>query len=181
MMPRNAAELELMLDYALTLDGPSVIRYPRGGDFEEDLPEPGPLEYGKAQILRESPAGPVIWALGAECGTMEKVAGLLRKEGIGSTLINARFASPFDAGLARRFRCRLQVTVEDHGPGGLASALTEALVGEGAPGGVLAFNWGHEVVGYGNVAELRRKAGFDPENIARKIVEKLSPGSQKLR
>jgi 1-deoxy-D-xylulose-5-phosphate synthase len=169
-----------MLDYALTLEGPSVIRYPRGGDFEEDLPEPAPLEYGKAQILRESPDGPVIWALGAECGTMEKAALLLRKKGIGATLINARFVSPFDAGLARRFRSRLQVTVEDHGPGGLAAALDEALAGEGAPGGVLSFCWGHEAVGYGNVAQLRRKAGLDPENIVRRIVEKLSAESQKL-
>ena len=180
MMPRNAAELELMLDYALTFEGPSVIRYPRGGDFEEELPEPAPLEYGKAQVLRESPEGPVIWALGAECGTMEKAARLLRKEGVEATLVNARFVSPFDAGLARRFRSRLQVTIEDHGPGGLAPALTEALAGEGAPGGVLSFNWGHEAVGYGSVAELRRKAGLDPENIVRRIVEKLSGESQKL-
>ncbi len=181
MMPRNAAELEMMLDFALTLDSPVVIRYPRGGDFEEDLPEPGPLKLGKAQLLRESPEGPVIWALGAECGTMEKVARRLREEGIGATLINARFAAPFDAGLARRFRSRLQVTIEDHGPGGLASALADALAAEGAPGGILSFNWGHGVVGYGSISELRRKAGLLPDDIARRIVEKLSSESQKNR
>jgi len=181
MMPRNAAELELMLDHALTLEGPSVIRYPRGGGCEQDLPAPAPLEHGKAQILRKSPEGPVIWALGAECGTMEKTALLLRKEGIEATLINARFAAPFDSALARRFRSRLQVTIEDHGPGGLASALSEALAGEGAPGGILSFNWGCEVIGHGSVSDLRRKAGLDPENIARKIMEKLSDESQKNR
>ena len=38
MMPRNNAELEMMLDFSLTLEGPAVIRYPRGGSKEKALP-----------------------------------------------------------------------------------------------------------------------------------------------
>ena len=172
MMPRNTAELEMMLDYALTLEGPCVIRYPRGGPSEQALPPPAPLEPGRAQILRESASGPVIWALGAECGTAEKVAALLGKQGIGATLVNARFAAPFDAELARRFRHRFQIAIEDHGPGGLAAALAEALAGKKEHGGLLGFNWGGKIVGHGALPELRRQAGLDAESIARAVMER---------
>ena len=168
MMPRNNAELELMLDFSLTLDGPAVIRYPRGGSCEKSLPEPGRIEAGRAQILRESADGPVLWALGAECGTAEKVAEILLNSGIGSTLINARFAAPFDRSTAEKFASRLQVAIEDHASGGIASALAESL--SSCPGSrVLAFNWRSGVVGHGNISELRKRAGLDPESIAAKI------------
>ena len=172
MMPRNSCELELMLDFALSLDVPSVIRYPRGGASEKNLPVPDEIRIGKAQVLRETPGGPVIWALGAECGTAEKTAELLEKEGITTTLINARFVSPFDRETALKYSYRLQVVIEDHAGGGLSSALCECCAQESGKG-VLAFNWGGSVPGHGSVAELRRDAGLDPESIARRIMEHL--------
>lgn len=169
MMPRNNAELEMMLDFSLTLEGPAVIRYPRGGSSEKTLPAPADLEYGKAQILCGADDGPVLWALGAECGTAEKVIEILRKAGIGATLINPRFVAPFDRRTAERFAGRVQVTIEDHAHGGLASALAETL--SSFPGSrILSFNWGGAVVGHGSVSELRRQAGLDPESIAAEIL-----------
>ena len=49
----------------------------------------------------------------------------------------------------------------------------------GAPGAgkVMTFNWGKELVGHGNVAELRRQAGMDPESIARRILERIRENS----
>ena len=139
-----------------------------GGSCEKSLPEPGRIEAGRAQILRESADGPVLWALGAECGTAEKVAEILLNSGIGSTLINARFAAPFDRSTAEKFASRLQVAIEDHASGGIASALAESL--SSCPGSrVLAFNWRSGVVGHGNISELRKRAGLDPESIAAKI------------
>ena len=172
MMPRNTQELELMLDFALTLDAPSVIRYPRGGASEKTLPVPEEIRMGKAQVLREAPEGPVLWALGAECGTAEKVAELLEKEGIRTTLINARFVSPFDRETALKYSSRLQVVIEDHAGGGLTGALCECCAAE-AGTKVLAFTWANCPPGHGNVAELRRDAGLDPDSIARRIMEDL--------
>ena len=172
MMPRNSQELELMLDFALTLEAPSVIRYPRGGASEKALPVPGEIRMGKAQILREAPEGPVIWALGAECGTAEKTAELLEKEGITTTLINARFVSPFDRETALKYASRLQVVIEDHAGGGLTSALCECCE-QTSVKGILAFNWANSLPGHGNVAELRHDAGLDPESMARRIMEHL--------
>ncbi|MBR2374237.1 MAG: 1-deoxy-D-xylulose-5-phosphate synthase [Lentisphaeria bacterium] len=172
MMPRNENELELMLDLALELKTPSVIRYPRGGSDEKDLPIPGKLLYGRAEILKESPEGPVLWALGAECGTAEKVAFLLKTKGIEATLINTRFIAPFDRELALHFKSRLQITIEDHAAGGLAAVLAETLAGV-ENGGIMSFYWRDEVIGHGNIADLRKLAGLDPEAIADSIIEKM--------
>lgn len=128
---------------------------------------------GKAEILRECSEGPVLWALGAECGIAEQTAELLRQRGIKTTLINARFAAPFDRETALRFSNRLQVVIEDHAGGGLGSALSECCAA--VPGGeVLLFNWGSSSVGHGNVAELRRERGLDPESIAGRIAEQYN-------
>ncbi|MBR2872782.1 MAG: 1-deoxy-D-xylulose-5-phosphate synthase [Lentisphaeria bacterium] len=173
MMPRNERELEMMLEHALEINGPVVIRYPRGGSKEKALPEPGPLETGKCEVLKESPEGPVIWALGAECGIAEKVVEILEKEKIAATLINIRFAAPFDRETALKFASRLQVVIEDHGIGGAGSALAEIL--SGIPGSRMAvFNWGKEIVGHGNVDILRKKHRLTPEDIAGEIMKILS-------
>lgn len=173
MMPRNGRELEMMLDQALEINGPVVIRYPRGGSREKALPEPRALEIGKSELLQNAPDGPVIWALGAECGIAEKVVEILENENISSTLINIRYVVPFDSEKALKFASRLQVVIEDHGTGGAGSALAEIL--SGIPGSRLAvFNWGNEIVGHGNVDTLRRKNHLTPEDIAGEIMKILS-------
>ncbi len=53
MAPRNEAELQPMLEHALSLNLPAAIRYPRGstsGKYDEPL---APLVHGKAEVLRE--------------------------------------------------------------------------------------------------------------------------------
>ena len=173
MMPRNTVELEMMLDFSLTLDAPAVIRYPRGTSCETDLSLPSPLIPGKAEVLKNAPQGPVIWALGAECGNAGKVCRLLEEQGITAVLINIRFAVPFDRETALQFAARqYHFVIEDHGTGGAGSILCEIFASH--PGTqVTLFNWGNGCVGHGNVSELRRKAGLDPETIGGKIMEIL--------
>jgi 1-deoxy-D-xylulose-5-phosphate synthase len=173
MMPRNTKELELMLDHALELNAPVVIRYPRSKSCEKELPEPCAIETGRAEILKEAPEGPVLWALGAECGTAEQTAELLKKEGIDATLINCRFVTPFDRETALRYSSRLQVVIEDHADCGIGAVLSSICAPIPDRGEILCFNWGNELVGHGSVAELRKAAGLDPESIARKIIAHL--------
>ncbi|HOF18299.1 MAG TPA: 1-deoxy-D-xylulose-5-phosphate synthase [Phycisphaerae bacterium] len=52
MAPADAPELAAALDFALTLDAPAAIRYPRD-EVPDDLPgECPPFELGKARVLR---------------------------------------------------------------------------------------------------------------------------------
>ena len=146
------------------------IRYPRGGSCETALPLPAPLSPGKAEVLKNAPEGPVIWALGAECGHAEKVCTLLEAQGITPVLINIRFVVPFDRETALKFVSRHHFVIEDHGTGGAGSCLCEIFASH-PDTQVTLFNWGSGAVGHGDVAELRRRAGLDPESIAGKIAE----------
>ena len=53
MAPKNFKELEEMLEFAVNLNKPVVIRYPRGGEDETKIEKQEKLEYGKAEILKE--------------------------------------------------------------------------------------------------------------------------------
>ncbi len=107
MAPRDGRELERMLHFAVDyLEGPIAVRYPRGMTAEEsdsplaNLP-PSPLEKGKAEILREG-SDILMLAYGSMTYTAYEAAGLLEKEGIHSTVVNARFAKPLDEELILR-------------------------------------------------------------------------------
>ncbi|MBQ5698390.1 MAG: 1-deoxy-D-xylulose-5-phosphate synthase, partial [Lachnospiraceae bacterium] len=95
MAPKNHWELEAMLDFGVTFDGPMAIRYPRGQAYrglEEFL---APIEYGKAEMLYEE-KDIALFALGSMVSTGEHVREKLKNKGYACTLVNARFVKPFD-------------------------------------------------------------------------------------
>ena len=53
MAPKNFKELEEMLEFAVNLKKPVVIRYPRGGEDELKIEKQEKIEYQKAEILKE--------------------------------------------------------------------------------------------------------------------------------
>ena len=53
MAPKDFKELEDMLEFAVKLNKPVVIRYPRGGEEKTKLEKHEELKLGKAEILKE--------------------------------------------------------------------------------------------------------------------------------
>lgn len=156
------------LEFALRLSAPVVIRYPKGNTAE--LPKKR-FELGKAVIRREGDwSSPVLWGIGAEVQTALDVAEMLESAGLDCTVADARFLKPFDREKVLEFTGRLQISIEDHIlSGGLYSALAETLASE-VHSGLYGFGWdASEVVGHGDVKDLRRKAGLDAESISEKI------------
>ena len=49
MSPKNYNELEKMMDYAITLKRPVVIRYPRGVEYNKKLPN-AKIQLGKSRL-----------------------------------------------------------------------------------------------------------------------------------
>jgi len=132
MGPLDEAELHESLRFAMTLDQPAVIRYPRDKvpqgirDSSEDIQ---PFELGKAVWLRQGKEGVIVFygAIGQECLL---AAQQLHTEGIEVGVVNARFAKPLDetllCGLLSKRERSVVVTVEDHGlAGGFGSAVLE--------------------------------------------------------
>ena len=172
LAPRDFAELYEMMEYALTLDGPAAIRYPRGG--QKVLPEEFgvySIEAGRAQKLI-SGSDVEIWACGNMVSDAFEVFKILDSRGIRAGVVNARFISPVDAVTLEETdgRVKLIVTMEDNilkgGFGSQISALAKKTQ-------VLSFGWPDRFIEHGSVDELKRKYGLDSESVAERIIDKL--------
>ena len=172
LAPRDFAELYEMMEYALTLDGPAAIRYPRGG--QKVLPEEFgvySIEAGRAQKLI-SGSDVEIWACGNMVYDAFEVFKILDSRGIRAGVVNARFISPVDTVTLEETdgRVKLIVTMEDNilkgGFGSQISALAKKTQ-------VLSFGWPDRFIEHGSVDELKRKYGLDSESVAERIIDKL--------
>jgi 1-deoxy-D-xylulose-5-phosphate synthase len=138
MAPRDEAMLVHMLRTALTYDdGPVAIRYPRGQGLGVPLPKQAvPIEIGTGEILREpsedAGSSPRVALLGYGSGVARALgaADLLAEDGIATTVADARFAKPIDAGLVVQLAAEhdVLVTIEEGVlAGGFGSAVWETL------------------------------------------------------
>lgn len=99
--PRDGSEMLALLRLALSVeDGPFAIRWPRAPVPREvapvgDLPR---IESGSWEVLREGP-DLLILAVGAMVESAFEAAAILRGEGTGVTVVNARFLKPYDRDL----------------------------------------------------------------------------------
>ena len=165
MSPKDGRELEMMLEFALGLNRPVAIRYPKS---RAQLPSLGgaPLELGKAELLK-SGKDFTLCALGSMVEPGLEAVDLLNKEGYSGNLINARFAKPLDARLFKEAgeRTKLIFSVEEGVlDGGFGSAIEEetgmAVIRMGLP---------CEFIPCGKRNILLDKYGLNAEAIAGKI------------
>ncbi|MGB2705262.1 MAG: 1-deoxy-D-xylulose-5-phosphate synthase [Candidatus Omnitrophota bacterium] len=128
MAPRDALELEAMLEFAVKAGKPVAIRYPRGSaashlsgsSFQK-------IELGKAELLREG-RDIAIFAVGSMVSIAVKAADLLSSGGIEASVVNARFIKPLDKEIIEKITKRIKriVTLEEGvATGGFGSALLE--------------------------------------------------------
>jgi 1-deoxy-D-xylulose-5-phosphate synthase len=130
MAPKDEGEMRDMMLTMFEHVGPAAMRYPRGNGIGASIDrEPQLLEIGKAEILRDGGEIAIV-AYGSMVHPSLRAAEHLAKDGIETTVVNARFAKPLDAQLllALARTKRLIVTVEEaYLAGGFGSAILEAL------------------------------------------------------
>jgi len=128
MAPADQAELHAALALAVSLDGPSAIRYPRD-ETPEDLDGKCPeFKPGKARVLAEGTDGTFL-CYGAILKTALSARQQLSDRGLAIGLVNARFAKPLDEELIGEIIAagKPLVICEDHAAiGGFGSAVLEA-------------------------------------------------------
>ncbi len=178
MAPRDEAMLVRMLHTAVGFDGgPVGLRYPRGSAVGVELPSiVSPIEIGTGEILSE---GDRVALIGYGAGVQRAVdAGeLLRAEGLGVTVVDARFAKPIDAGLMAQLAAEheLLVTVEEGSlPGGFGSAVWETLNEAGVERRMLRVGLPDRFVTHGAPDLLYEEVGFTAARIAERVVAAVS-------
>jgi 1-deoxy-D-xylulose-5-phosphate synthase len=163
MAPKDEDELADMMATALTIEGPSAIRYPRGAVAGiQCKPDAQAIPVGKAEVLSDG-TDVAILGLGPMVTMARELAKRLEQEGFSAAVINPRFVKPMDRDLIEQFARRVAafVTFEDHVKmGGFGSAVLEILQEIGSAVPVVRIGWPDHFIEHGKIEALRAKYGL---------------------
>ena len=177
MAPADEDELADMMKTALTLPGPSAIRYPRGPvPGVERKPAAEVLPIGKARVVADG-SDVAILGLGHMMPLAMELASRLESEGYSAAVINPRFIKPLDEETLAYFARRVAafVTFEDHvRMGGFGSAVMGALEEMGSNLPVVRIGWPDRFIEHGKVDSLRQKYGLTAGDAFRQVKPLLS-------
>ena len=130
MSPKNFRELEAMMEFAITLNKPVVIRYPRGGESSNLLDSVKELNLGKCEKITIGRDVTIV-AIGNMVSKALEIAEKLKEYKISVEVINSRFLKPFDNfGILKSInKTKFVITIEDGTCiGGLSSSIKELLI-----------------------------------------------------
>jgi len=174
LAPSCPADLEAMLPYAISLNGPVAIRYPKNGIHAPVVKKP-PFQGGKWAVLVEGDDG-VIFAVGRMVDRAMEAADILKKRGIRMAVVDACVVKPLDEEMLKKYTgAPLWVTLEDNTlVGGFGSAIAEWMTREDVRVRVCALGLPDAFVTHGSVAELDDMLGLSAAGIADRITAALN-------
>jgi len=183
MAPKDFEELQSMLEFAIKLEKPVVIRYPRGGEDNYKFNQNKEIEYGKSQILKEGEDISFI-AIGKTVAKAMKIAEELNKKKINAEVINARFLKPLDKETIGKsiLKTKNVITIEDGTQiNGLATAIKELIIEkEFKDIKIKNYSYPDEFIKHGSVEELEKIYNLDEKSIIEDI-EKAQFNKKQIR
>lgn len=169
LAPKDGNQLRDAFDYALGLNGPVAIRYPRGTTrYDKNITSDFK---GKNMRLIE-PVDLDIWACGKMADTGLKTVQLLKEKGIHAGLVDVMTVKPLDLSPLNDLNRlpELVVTIEDNTiEGGFGMHMSACLGGMSVE--TLNFAWPDSFVSHGTFDQLAEIHGLTPEKIAERICE----------
>ena len=175
MAPKNRLELRDMMQFAVEYHAPIAIRYPRGTAFDGLKECRQPVKLGKSETLHEGKEIAVL-ALGSMVQTAEQVREQLLEQGYDITLVNARFAMPFDKERIKELAQThtLLVTMEENvKSGGFGEHVAAYLKQEDIATRMLMIAIPDAYVEHGNVEKLKQELGIDASSVTERILETI--------
>ncbi len=175
MAPKDFKEFEDMLESAVNLKRPVVIRYPRGGeDTKIKFQKHDKIKLGKAEIIKEGKEISII-AIGKTVARAMEVSNMLEKNKISTEVINARFLKPLDKEIIKNSinKTKFVITIEDGTIiNGLGTAIKELIVNEKIKEvEIKSYAYPDEFIKHGEVSELEKIYHQDSKSIYEEIVK----------
>ena len=172
MAPKNKWELSDMLKFALTMDSPVSVRYPRGEAYSGLKEYRKKVELGKSEIIYEE-EDIAIFAIGSMVKTAVEVRKILKDKGYACSLINARFVKPIDTDtidlIAKDHR--LIVTLEENVlSGGYGEKVNDYVARNHIDVAVSNVALPDDYIEHGNVDILKKETGIDADSIVNRII-----------
>lgn len=169
MAPKDFVEFENMIEFAIKLGKPVVIRYPRGGEDKYKFNKEEKIELGKAETLTYGKNATII-AIGKTVSKAVKIAEKLEKVEV----INARFLKPLDVEKIKEsiVKTKNVIAIEDGtSVGGLTTAIKELIVDENLKNiKFKSFAYPDKFIEHGSVEELEKRYNVD-ENAIKRYLE----------
>lgn len=172
MAPSDENECRQMLTTAYQFNGPSAVRYPRGGgpgtEIKQDLTS---IEIGKGEIRRQGKKVAIL-----AFGSMLTPSLSAAKE-LDATVANMRFVKPLDVNLVMQLANShdLIVTVEENAVmGGAGAAVIEALQAMRKNNNVLCLGLPDTFIEHGIHETMLAECGLDAKGIKASIEKQLT-------
>ncbi|MGL4737706.1 MAG: 1-deoxy-D-xylulose-5-phosphate synthase [Cellulosilyticaceae bacterium] len=171
LSPKVPEEMEAAMRYAISVDGPVAVRYPRGGAAVDSNYV---WDYQSAGLhTLESGSEAVILTTGRMVETALCVRELLAQEGIEMGVVEAPVIKPVDAKglvvLAGQYDYIF--TLEDHVvTDGFGALVTQHLaLGDQMPKVVRNYGYQTGIVSHGDLKRVLEREGLDAETLAQEI------------
>ena len=172
LAPKDEAELKSMMKFAVDLNSPIAIRYPRGKAIGvaliDNLCE---IQFGKAEVLEED--GEVaLLAVGTMVEIAKEAREILKTRGINASIANMRFVKPIDIRLLKDWKDtkKIFVTLEENVlAGGFGSAISEWMHDNNVNLPLIRFGIGDNFIPAATRAELFEMLSLTGEQVADKI------------
>ena len=172
LAPKDFQELEDMLEFAVELKKPVVIRYPRGGEDKEPFEKHQKIEEGKAEIIKEGKDISIL-TIGKTVARGIKIAKKLQNINIDAEVMNVRFLKPLDVETLKNSieKTKNVITIEDGTIiNGLGTSIKELIVDNHMEDvEVKAYAYPDKFIQHGSVDELEKIYGLDEDSIIEDI------------
>ena len=173
MSPKNKWELADMLRFALQMNSPVAIRYPRGKAYDGYEGCRERISYGKSEWIFEGKEIAIL-SVGHMFEEAVKTRDKLIEQGYEPTLINMRFIKPIDEVMIEKV-CQthklIAVIEENVQTGACGERVSEYVMRKMLPSHVLTLALPDDYIEHGSVDVLRKMTGIDSESMSEKIIE----------
>ena len=177
LAPKDFQELEDMLAFAVDLNKPVVIRYPRGGEDKEPFEKHEKIQEGKAEILKEGKDVSIV-TIGKMVARGMKFAEKLKENHIEAEVINVRFLKPLDEETIKKSieKTKHVITIEDGTIiNGLGTAIKELIIDNHMEEiTIQAYAYPDKFIQHGSVEELEKIYHLDEDFIVKDIQKHIS-------
>lgn len=169
LAPADGYQLCEMLEFAINMEGPVAIRYPRGSSAGEHLR----LRKFKGNNSVISTGRDVtILAVGAMLDEALKASELLKADGLDTGVINVAVVKPLDTSWGS-LDTRIVVTLEDNAlEGGFGESFTTAY--RDSAYDIINIAIPDRFIEHGDIPSLRKECGIDSVSIAKRVREHLN-------
>ncbi len=168
LAPKDGKELESMLEYAISLNGPVAIRYPR--EKNVDLSE---YEFKQTCEIAEQYGDESKYAIIAY-GSMTKialqVADALKSKNIDITVYNLKQLKPIQTNFLNTVKAKHTkvLTIEDGClTAGMGQSIADYLCRDAIHPVVKSLGWPDKFIEHGSIDELRNRYGLNVDSIVK--------------